>query len=86
MNSEQKLNFISQLKEKGNVLYQNKKYEEAIEKYELALTYIDQLQLRFGEYLTFIFVITIILINKIVFNKIQIFRKGKNPGILNGII
>lgn len=46
MDTEQKLKLIPKLKEKGNILYQNKKYEKAIEKYDLALTFIDQLQLR----------------------------------------
>lgn len=51
MDTEQKLKLIPKLKEKGNILYQNKKYEKAIEKYDLALTFIDQLQLRLGQYL-----------------------------------
>lgn len=43
---DNKLELIPQLKEKGNEFYKSEEYDKALEKYQLALTFIDQLQLR----------------------------------------
>lgn len=44
---ENKLELIPKLKEEGNKFYTNKEYTKALEKYEIALTFIDQFQLRY---------------------------------------
>ncbi len=44
--NENKLELIPQLKDEGNEFYRKGEYEKALEKYQLALTFIDQLQLR----------------------------------------
>lgn len=43
---ENKLELVPKLKEEGNQLYATKEYAKALEKYELALMFIDQFQLR----------------------------------------
>lgn len=47
IDDKNKLELIPKLKEEGNVFYEKQKYEKALEKYELAFSFIDQLQLRF---------------------------------------
>ncbi|XKL68537.1 hypothetical protein PGB90_004028 [Kerria lacca] len=46
IDDKNKLELIPKLKEEGNVFYEKQKYEKALEKYELAFSFIDQLQLR----------------------------------------
>ena len=46
LNDEAKIKTVAKLKEEGNELFKNKKYEEAIEKYREALTMIDTLLLK----------------------------------------
>ncbi|XP_065214356.1 AH receptor-interacting protein isoform X2 [Planococcus citri] len=43
---DNKLELIPKLKIDGNTFYESSEYEKALEKYQLGLTYIDQLQLR----------------------------------------
>ena len=49
-----KREMIPQLKEGGNQYYRSKEYEKAVEKYEMALNFIDQLQLRLVRSIHFI--------------------------------
>lgn len=44
---ENKLELIPKLREEGNKFYATKDYTKALEKYELALMFIDQFQLRY---------------------------------------
>lgn len=47
ISNDNKLELIPKLKEQGNELYKREEYEKALEKYQLALSFIDHLQLRY---------------------------------------